>query len=158
MKTVTATLIALIASANVYAAGEDIKGIKLGMTKAEVALAVPGGTAGMTIGGMTSKYAPVDPVDYDPDGTVKSLMFFFDSKGFDGVLAALKEKYPALSCRTESVQNRMGAVFEQTHCHLGDLALTRYATALDKSLVAIRDWERVKREFDAEKKAKNGDV
>jgi hypothetical protein len=70
----------------------EIKGIRTGMTKEEVAAAI-GSIEDFTIAGVKGKYPP--SLKYGEDGRLDELWFYFEG-GFATVLGALRAKYPAL--------------------------------------------------------------
>lgn len=88
----------------------EIKGIKMGMTREEVAEKM-GPPEGFTIAGVRSKY-PKNPLTlkYGEDGKLDSLSFSFES-GFETVFEALKEKYPSLETdgTTATIQDKEGS-------------------------------------------------
>ena len=143
----------LAASTSAFAAGEDIKGIKIGMTKAEVAALFPKGTKGMTIAGVSNMYAGSDPVEYDKDDKVESVIFFYKNDGFREILQAVKTKYPALKCKFSEVSNRMNAKFDQVECSIGDLSLTRIVDSIDDGSISLMSKEKVSKDA-ADRKAK----
>jgi hypothetical protein len=79
---------------------------------------------------------------YYYSGKLEAITISFDAKHFSQVAGALTEKYGEGTVKTEAVQNRMGATFEN-EIYLGrrdDAALEakRYSSKLDRSSVMYR--------------------
>ncbi len=75
-------------------------------------------------------------------GKIETISISFDSKHFSEVAAALTEKYGAGSVKTEAVQNRMGATFENKiySWRRGNATLEAkcYSSKIDRSSVMYR--------------------
>jgi hypothetical protein len=118
----------------------EIKGLRMGMTKAEVKEKFPT-WKDFTIAGVRSRYeyTPVH-IQYR-DEKLDQFMFFFNSSSFEAVLGAIKEKYPETVCESTQVGNAMGATFEQIRCSLSDnesvLQLSRYVSDIRTSVLSL---------------------
>lgn len=118
----------------------EIKGLYVGMTKAEVQEKFPT-WKDFTIAGVRSKHehTPVN-IKYRDD-KLDQFMFFFNSSSFETVLGAIKEKYPKTVCESTQVGNAMGATFDQIQCSLKDkesiLQLSRYVSDIRTSVLSI---------------------
>jgi hypothetical protein len=79
---------------------------------------------------------------YYYSGTLETISITFDAKHFSGVADALAEKYGAGSVKTEALQNRMGATFENKvyswRRNNATLEVKRYSSKLDTSSVMCR--------------------
>lgn len=88
----------------------EIKGIRIGMTKDEVAEAL-GPLEEFTIAGVKGK-SPTNPLilRYGEDGQLDELTFRFET-GFESVLDAVKSKYPTLKTdgSTSSIRDKEGS-------------------------------------------------
>jgi hypothetical protein len=107
---------------------QEIKGIKIGMAKAEVEALYPQedfGQAGFTVAGVRSIHEYHKPITYNAEDNVESFYFAFNVRDFDTVRTALKTKYPKLYCVNSTLVNAMGARFQQVECHYGNLMLSR---------------------------------
>lgn len=114
----------------------DIKGLRIGMTKAEVLEVVPS-LDDFTLAGVRGKYRLF--IGYDKD-KVDEVIFFFNENKFSTVLDAFKGKYEALACKNSKISKALGASIDQVICSLDDsegrLSLTRYANP-DTSVVTL---------------------
>ncbi len=114
----------------------DIKGLRIGMTKAEVFEIVPS-LDDFTLGGVRGKYRLF--IGYH-EGKVDEITFLFDVNQFSGMLHAFKNKYEALACESSKISKALGASIDQMICSFDDsnerLSLTRYAN-LDTSSVML---------------------
>lgn len=108
-----------------HAAGIDIKGIRLGMTRDE--LIAQGAIVnskqnfvmpGFTVGGVPAILGNADLTLKDE--RLDTFTFFFAPDDFDEVLAAVKIKYPKTKCESSELQNGFGAKFPQTYCTYTD--------------------------------------
>lgn len=163
MRWCLAVLAGLLVSEAIFAADVDIdiKGLRIGMAKEEVEAKfgrLP--IRGFTIAGVIGKY---DSQGLDlsfRDNQLDSMMFMFAADRFDEVMEAVKSKYPAIQCTSSPLQNRLGAVFEDTQClltdALGTLRLRRFVS-LDTSLIGIIS-HRKTQEIAERLKAKKGDI
>lgn len=119
-------------------ASVDIKGIHLGMSKAEFQALFPDAKLDdvdplphFTIGGTESKYGGGPGLEWEKDGTLGYFVFQYYPAGFDGLRTALKQKYPALKCQRSVVYNALGEAFDDEDCWLGrDLLLSKYTDDL----------------------------
>ncbi|HAM59574.1 MAG TPA: hypothetical protein DCQ64_30860 [Candidatus Rokubacteria bacterium] len=79
---------------------------------------------------------------YYYSGKLETISISFSAKHFSEVAAALTEKYGAGSVKTEAVQNRMGATFENKiyswRRDNATLEAKRYSSKLDRSSVMYR--------------------
>lgn len=73
------------------------------------------------------------------------IRYTFDQRSFGMVRAAFLEKYPALKCEESTVQNRMGATFDQTVCSVASsaavLTLKRRDSDLTEGSVEVTSTE-----------------
>lgn len=106
--------------------------------------------------------APVRGVYLELDGDlIGSVHVVFDSVDFGRVKEAFLAKYPALRCETSSVQNRMGASFDQEICRVRDsssrLLLHKRAGKIDESdlMIISHAFSEATRQKEASKK---GDI
>jgi hypothetical protein len=117
----------------------EIKGLQIGMTKAEVQEKFPT-WKDFTIAGVRRKYENSPPIRFR-DEKLESLDFYFNVGSFETVLGAVKEKYPEIKCETSEVGNAMGAKFEQVYCSISDsesvLELSRYVSDIDTSALNL---------------------
>jgi len=135
----------------------EIKGVRLGMTKAEFkSLRLDdfsvGGVRGKNGNGVKTQFRA---------GQLDLFMFFTESSDFGDLLTAVKTKYPALKCNNSSIQNKLGASFEQTECKLnyanGELVLIKYISSLDTSVLSLISKE-LTAELDNNSKSNAGDI
>lgn len=141
----------LVALAGISCA-QDLKGVRIGMTKAEYDKAME--TAGyFTIGGVSPKYS-VSP-EFDEQEKLTRFTFFFRSEDYAEVREAVKSKYPKLKCIQTSVGNRMGATFAQEHCMLGTLLLSRFVSDIETGVLSLSAPESQKAKSEREKKKKD---
>ncbi len=136
----------------------EIKGLRLGMNKAEVETKVgPLPLKNFTIGGVPSQFSEIRP-RFDDQDKLEDFTFFFDPNDFDKILRAVKAKYPKLKCKGSRVANAMGASFRQTECEmkdrLGKLEITRYID-LESSVLTLRSHKFKKFIKDAAQKGSN---
>ena len=127
-------------TSNVYGQTIEIKGLSIGLSKAEVEQKFPS-WSGFTIAGASAKY-PHSPLETSyVDGKLDSLFFFFEEDSFAVVLAAVKQKYPNISCVESQVGNAMGAKFTQIECTISDrlstLQLTRFISDIWTSSLTL---------------------
>jgi hypothetical protein len=118
----------------------EIKGLRVGMTKAEVQKKFPT-WKNFTIAGVPNKYESLTfNIEYQDD-RLNQFTFFFDAASFETVLEAIREKYPATKCKTSKVGNAMGAKFEQVQCLMSDsesvLELLRYVGDIQTSMLSL---------------------
>lgn len=138
----------------------DIKGLRLGMARAEVEEkfgSLP--LKDFTIAGVQSRY-PIGPprlLAFYED-RLDSFTFAFDADQFEDVRGAVKQKYPALKCESIPVTNAMGALFTDVHCSLGDerglLELTKFID-LRTSALTLRSYRKLKEISDKNKEKQN---
>jgi len=133
-------LVCLSAPAQVLGQSLDIKGVRIGMTEAEVNERI-GNAREFTIGGVTSKN-PDRPVGLKyHEGKLDYLAFYFDAKDFSRVQEAVKDKYPSIDCSSSTVTNAMGAKFEQVTCLIADsessLGLRRFSLDIRTSSIIL---------------------
>ncbi len=147
----------------------EIKGLKLGMSKADVelkfgkvdnvALGKDGELYQFTIGGVEGTYNHAK-LEFHADKLDK-VWFFFNADGFDAVRKAVASKYPALKCSGSTVSNTMGASFRQTECSLknkiGTLELRRFVGDINTSVLTMTTHRNRKELMDKEKE-KQGDI
>ncbi len=139
----------------------EIKGLKLGMSKADVESNVGkirgSFIDGFTIGGVGGKYLAVK---FHED-KLDNVMFIFKPDGFEAVRRAVASKYPALTCSDSTVQNRAGASFEQVRCELNSdgtrFSLTRISGDVNTSMLTLST-QRALDEFIEKQKQKEGDI
>lgn len=134
------TITLLVFAHSAIAQSIEIKGLHVGMPKAEVQEKFPT-WKDFTIAGVRSKFV-LTPVSIEyRDDKIDKLTFFFDSSSFETVLGAIKEKYPETICKSTQVRNAMGATFEQIQCLLkggeSDLLLSRYISDIRTSMLAV---------------------
>ncbi len=143
----------------------EIKGLKLGMSKADVELKFGeisryGYIYEFTIGGVESQYGGGINLEFHED-KLDEVWFFFDADGFDAVRKAVASKYPALKCSGSTVSNAMGASFRQTKCSLknkiGTLSISRFVSEINTSLLSMRT-PRSMNELMDKAKEKQGDI
>jgi len=117
------------------AQGIDIEGLHVGMAKADVQERFPT-WSGFTIAGVSGTYTPVS-VDYR-DEILDQLLFTFNANSFATIVAAVKEKYPAMTCETTRLGNAIGATFDQVSCSLRDsVSVLRLVRYVDISLLSL---------------------
>lgn len=72
-------------------------------------------------------------------GVIQSVLVSFKADGFDDVRDAVASKYHDLRCQASTVQNRMGAVFDQVQCEAsrpdGVLILQKRMQTVDDSML-----------------------
>lgn len=153
-------LIAVLFPISSLAQPIEIKGLRVGMTKAEVQKKFPT-FKGFTIAGVRSKhdFLPLE-VSYR-SGKLHNLMFIFAPANFDTVFGAIKEKYPNINCEKSLVGNPMGATFGQVECSLQDsdsvLKLVRYATDISTSVLIVSS-KKLLEEQEANAKQRKKDI
>lgn len=134
------TILALALPLSANAQPIEIKGLYVGMSKAEVLEKFPT-WKDFTIAGVRSKYEHTPVSIKYRDDKLDQLMFFFNSNHFDTMLSALKEKYPEMSCESTQVGNAMGATFDQTRCTLKGtdsiLQFSRYVSDIRTSVLSM---------------------
>ncbi len=135
----------------------EIKGLKLGMTRAEVeAKAGPLPLKNFTVAGVHSKYTSVN-LEFHED-KLDYFVFFFDSDDFDSVLEAIKAKYPSFQCEKSTVTNRTGNSFTQVDCKLKDklgfLHLSRFCNDINTSSLSLMSSRKIKELVTNRKKRK----
>lgn len=135
----------------------DLKGLKIGMSKAEVQERFPTWND-FTIGGVRSKFTHIPLNIKYQDDKLEQLMFLFNSASFQQVLDALKEKYPALKCEASKVGNAMGASFEQVQCSIEDqesvLQLFRFLSDVRTSMLILESKKSINEKIEKEKQKK----
>ena len=135
----------------------EIKGIRIGMTKAELHQ-LHSDLKGFTVAGVRSKYEHVPLGLRYRDDLLDQVAFYFHSTGFRQVLEALKEKYPTLACETNNVSNAMGATFEQQKCSLEDansvLHLSRFVNDTRTSGLTLMSKKSLQEQIDKSKAQK----
>ena len=135
-----AVIIAVIVPISAMAQLIEIKGLRVGMTKAEVQEKFPT-WKDFTIAGVRSKFEHLPVTIKYREDQLDQLMFIFSSASFQPVLAAVKEKYPGIKCETSQVGNSIGATFEQIHCSMEDqdsvLQLSRYLSDVRTSMLTL---------------------
>lgn len=139
----------------------ELKGIRLGMISDEV-YAILGNAkiSTFTIGGVGSDDG-LNPTQNYIDDKLASFFFSFRSSDFEGVILAVRSKYPMTQCVTSEVKNRMGATFPQVECQLsakdGSLSLRKYGRTLNTGNLFLLSSElREQRTQEAAKKS--GDI
>lgn len=74
-------------------------------------------------------------------GVIQSVLVSFKADGFDDVRDAVASKYQDIRCQPSTVQNRMGAVFDQVQCEAsrpeGVLILQKRIQTVDDSMLFI---------------------
>lgn len=112
----------------------SLKGYRIGMTSAdsvwlEEELKKEGP---FTVGGVEGLRWSAKPRTQYFEGRLDELNFFFAPAKFEQVEAAMKEKYPATTCRDSEVQTRMGVKLAQRSCSLqgpdSEMWIRRYAS------------------------------
>ena len=142
-----ATVGLLLFAAIAYGQPIEIKGLSIGMPKAEVEALFPS-WAGFTIAGVKSAegFAPVARYH---DDKLDVFHFIFSAKDFDAVAEAVKEKYPSTECVDSKVSNAMGTTFRQTHCNITNdplavLRLSRFVKDVNTSMLTLTSMRFVK--------------
>ena len=115
--------ILLLAASAAQAQDIDIKGLKLGMSQAEVQAVMPDPLQ-FTIGGVRPRHEPTTTY---VAGKLDLFQFDFPASNYEMVREAFRAKYPALACEQESVVTGLGAVLPNERCELGDLSIERYS-------------------------------
>jgi len=119
------TLCAILLAASAAQAQDiDIKGLKLGMSRAEVAAVMPDPLR-FTIAGVRPRYDPT--TRYDASGKLDTFQWMFTPNNYEAVRDAFRAKYPDLKCTQSVVQNGFGATFPQESCRIGDISIERYS-------------------------------
>jgi hypothetical protein len=140
MKRLIAMALLLGFAAPAFSQSVEIKGLSVGMTKAEVQDLFPT-WKGFTVAGVPSKYPSVSVLPKYHEDRLDQLMFFFNPDSFATVLDAVKSKYPNLKCVDSKVGNAMGAQFSQVECTMGDsssvLQLTRFVGDINTSGLSL---------------------
>jgi len=150
-------VLALIQPSISFSQEIEIKGLRLGMTMAEVESKVgklP--LKNFTIAGVKGKYEDSNPVIIKfYEGKLDVFVFFFDANHFDDVLEAVKTKYPSLECAKSNVSNAMGASFDQVKCNLhdqsGSLSLSRFVSDIKTSALSLMSDRAIKETKDKQK-------
>jgi len=132
----------------------EIKGLRIGMTRAEV-IAKYGKPPlrDFTVAGVPGKSKRLD-LSFHED-RLDYWIFYFDVGAFDELMEALRSKYPRLRCTERMVPNYLGAPYAQVDCSLSDrtstLSLRRVAQDINTSAL----WMSSQRRLEAlEQKAK----
>jgi hypothetical protein len=154
------TLLSL-GSAGAQSVQVEVKGVRIGMTKAEVTEKLGSlSPKGLVIGCVPSYYAfqtnlPLDPgvqMEFNEDA-LERFTFLFHSKNFDELLLAFKEKYSHFRCEKTQVQTQAGGKFTQDSCFVEDqqsrLTLSRFAGAVDTGGLVISAKSRIQKDIDA---------
>jgi len=148
-------LLATICSATAFAQGIEIKGLRLGMTKAEIEKkfgALP--INDFTIADVPGKF-PVRLEFYE--GKLDELMFFFSSKSFNEVRKAAISKNPELKCTDSTVTSPAGKSYNQVNCKMADqlgiLRVDRFVRDIDTSAVTLTS-HRLFQELEKQRKEK----
>jgi hypothetical protein len=133
-----AALLAL--SSHAQAQSIEIKGLRIGMSKAEVDALFPS-WQDFTIAGVRSADGLTPSARYHEE-KLDAFHFFFRARDFDVVAEAVKEKYPATECVDSTVTNAMGATFRQTHCNITNdpsavLRIARFARDVRTSALTL---------------------
>lgn len=108
----------------------DLKGFYIGMPEEAARARMPSSLSSkrFTIADVPSKYST--PSWGFHNGALDHFNFFFESDDFSKVFAAVRDKFPSITCEHSTVQNRYGAKFEQAECTLAHtntiLTLRRY--------------------------------
>ena len=117
----------------------QIKGLWIGMDESEIEEKFGAPIKAFSIAGVEGKYSTT-PLEFE-NNKLESLIFFFDAKSFDDVLAAVKSKYPEMQCKDSSVGNAMGASFTQVKCNLRrgkvTLDLSRFVNDITTSSLCL---------------------
>lgn len=91
-----------------------------------------------TIGGVPADYVRVE---MNTDGAIDLVYVSFDPSAFSAVRDGFKEKYPGLNCNQSTVQNKMGARFDQEECVVrsaaGSLLLSKRGHKLAESTLTV---------------------
>ena|SRR6185369_16861620 len=148
-------LLATIHSTAAYAQGIEIKGLRLGMTKAEIEKKFgPLPINAFTIADVSGKF-PVRLEFYE--GKLDELMFFFSSKDFNDVRKAVISKNPDLKCTDSTVTSPAGKSYNQVNCKLADqlgtLRVDRFVRDIDTSAVTLTS-HRLFQELEKKRKEK----
>lgn len=148
------TVFCLLAATSAFS--QEIKGIRLGMTREEVIAVDPNIVANsirLTVAGVSSKYIHSSPVKFNAEGKVNAFIFFFSAESFDTVRDAFQAKYPSMKCVQTQVQDRMGASFTDETCVYQSLMLEKFVNDIKTSAISLED-ERDLIEKAAKRKAK----
>lgn len=160
MKKILVGMLVALASFAAAAQTVDVKGIRIGMTKAEFNQLYPNGIPkDWTIAGVSSKFRHSSIDVKFHNGILDTALFFFDASEFEQIRNALSSKYPKLNCRKTPVQTRMGANFSQEECGInnGELNLVKFLGDITTGAL-IMESQRYKAASKHEEQAKNADV
>lgn len=156
MKSLISIALALASAASL---SQDIKGIRIGMTRADVdELFTWKAFENFTVAEVGSKYREGPILKYDMDGKLEHFMFVFNSDNFDAVKSAFAQKYPKMKCNSSKVGNAMGAKFAQVNCEYKDLSLTRFLNDIDTSVVSLSNNAALEKKRDSATKKAAGDT
>lgn len=136
---------------------QDIKGIHIGMSKAEYNDAI-GNAREWTVAQTPSKYSSGPNAVFDKEGTLQHFLFFFPSSSWEHVRDAVLDKYPKLRCETSPVQNRFGASFAQEECSFGNLKMSRFVSDIETSSLSLWNPEFIRKLEEERKKTQKPDV
>lgn len=138
----------------------DIKGLYLGMTQVEFEEKFgPLPLKNFTIAGVPGMYSSTD-VMFHKD-KLDAFVFFFNSRHFDEIQEAMREKYPKIRCQNSVVRNAIGGAFTQTKCSLkdsqGGLELSRFVSDIETSVLSLYSDRFIKESVD-KRKARHKDL
>ena len=118
----------------------EIRGLRIGMTQDEVVEMYPN-WADFTVAGTRAKFPNMPVTIKYHENKLDQFTYFFASDGFDSLMSAFKEKYPALSCKNSKIGNAMGATYEQIQCDLTDsnsvIRMSKYVSDSRTSLLSL---------------------
>lgn len=152
---ITLALAAAICSTAAFGKELDIKGIHLGMTKAEIEKKYgPLPLNDFKIGGVAGRF-PIRLEFYE--GKLDELMFFFPSASFSDVQKAVVTENPDIKCSDSTITSPQGKSFTQTNCKLADNAgtmhLDRFVRDIETSAVILTS-HRLSQELEKKRKEK----
>jgi hypothetical protein len=159
MKKLVSGLLFAFASFSAFAEPIIIKGIYLGMSKAEFDEFIPDITyRSWTVGGVKSKHVGSAATPKFEDGKLVSFLFWFDSSEYESVRNAVASKYPKLRCKNSTAQNHYGASFKNERCTLGtEFSIERYSSDIETSSLSMISNEELKK-LEAELRSKLNDI
>jgi hypothetical protein len=148
-------LAATICSTAAFGKEIDVKGIHLGMTKAEIEKKYgPLPLKDFEIGGVAGRF-PIRLEFYEDK--LDELMFFFPSDSFTDVQKAVVTENPDIKCSDSTITSPKGESFTQTSCKLvdkiGTMRVDRYVRDIDTSAVILTS-HRLYQELEKKRKEK----
>lgn len=147
------TVLALTAS---LCSAQDLKGVTVGMTRAEYAqYLLNGGSLGNSIAGAKAVHGP--SIEWRHD-RIYAVVYAIRPKDFDDVLSAFRAKYPSITCEVDQVQTRMGVRLDNHTCVYKNFIMIRYVGSIDTSSVAIIDRSAIRSEVQQAEKRSREDI